>query len=451
MAGYVCAYMAGLGLAYTSLIAPSFSYLGYRAETVPLDLFVLSAVLGALPLLWLPLAIDRPSRFVYWLVYLLVVAPASVIAPIVLGEGLGRWLLAYAVMVLGFGIIGVGASVDVDQLVRWVPPAPPAELFWLGLVLFSMANYGLVFLQFGFALRFDLLTNLFSSELSATRLAARETFESSGSSLSGYSLAWQSGVVNPFLVAVGIVYRKPAALVGGVVGQIVLFSVAASKSMLISTLIVWACIYLLRPDKRGQAVPRMTAGVGLVVAVAAVHQTTTGSVALNSLVVRRAMATPAVLTRYYVDFFSNNPQTMLSQSVLGSVSPYPYEQSIPRTVGAEYVSEATSANANLFADAFANFGLSGIIMFSILAAAVFIVLDTLSSGKDLMLVTATFVTPGGSLVNSALLTSMLTHGILLALVLIAAFEPRSPSPPPERRESERQSRLPVLAGNGARR
>ena len=419
-------YMVLVWLSYRHLIAPSFAYLGYTAEPIDADLALYCAALGLLPIAWMPLSFDRSTKFVYWLVYLFVIIPAGVISPGVLETETGRWVGYYAVIILGFWIIQIGYVIDLELVPRFAFYLPK-QIFWVGVAGLCVLNYGAVFMQFGLALRLGLLTNLLSAELTATRLEARQAFESSGIALSGYCLTWQSGVVNPFLIAYGSVHRQRVHLVAGLFGQLVLFSVAASKSMLISSLIVWLCIYLLNERRRHRAAPGLMAAVIGVVSLGGAHQLMTGSIDLNSVLARRAIMTPAVLTRYYFDFFATNPKTHLSQSVLGWLFDYPYVRSIPRTVGAEYVGDATSANANFFADAFANFGIAGVVAFSLLLSGLFLLIDVNSHETDVRLASAVLVVAGMSLVNSALLTSLLTHGVLLAMLMLISLDGRDDS------------------------
>lgn len=450
-------YMLLVWLSYRYLIAPPFAYLGYKAEPIDLDIGLYCAGLGLLPMTWMPLSLDRPTKFVYWLVYLYVVNPGAVVAPMVLGVRGGSWLVSYALIILGFWLVSLGYLIDLRAVPRLRLRVPP-RVFWGGFLALSLLNYLAVFLQFGLRIRFDLVTNLLSPEISATRLEARQAFESGGFALSGYSLTWQSGAMNPLLIAYGTVHRHRVALLAGLGGQLVLFSVAASKSMLISTLIVWLAIFLLHEDRRSRGGLQLVAVMLAVVLVAGAHQMATGSVNINSLLVRRAIVTPPVLTRYYFDFFSTHPKTYLSQSILGGYLHYPYVSSIPRTVGATYIGDATSANANFFADAFANFGLVGVIAFSLVLAAIFAFIDANSQRLDLRLGTAVLAVAGMSLVNSALFTSLLTHGILLATGLLLALDgqpvgvaevrpelvPPDPSPP-------RPARLPSMKAAAHRR
>lgn len=412
------AYILLVGASYEHLISPNFAYLGYTYHEPPWDVRALCFLLGVAPLTWMPSRLDRPTKLVYWLVYLLVVAPAAVIAPAVVSQRSGWWVVHYAVIVVGFALIGYGYQLDLRRI-------PPVNIrlslthLWALVVALSAINYGLVFLQYGLALRLDLLTNLLSSEVTEVRLASRALGTGSSFGLGGYALAWQSGVLNPLLIAFGLIHHRSWLLAAGVFGQLVLFSAAANKSMLIGGVLVAGTIYLLsRPQPR---VERLVSGLIAVVLFGGIVQLALGSVGLNSLLVRRAVVTPALLTRYYFEFFTDNPQTMLGQSLLSPVVAYPYELSVPRVVGAEYVSETTNANANIFADAFANFGSGGVVLFTLLLGTLFLFIDSTLRNVDLRLATAVLIVPASTLINSAFLTTLLTHGIMLACLLLAVI------------------------------
>src|SRR5207302_10056432 len=84
-----------------------------------------------------------------------------------------------------------------------------------------------------------------------------------------------------------------------------------------------------------------------------VADTISGSVTFSSLVLQRLLATPGLLTGYYMQFFSGNPKMLLSHSVLKSLVENPYgSQSPPFIIGSAYFHNASnSANANIWADA----------------------------------------------------------------------------------------------------
>jgi len=80
-------------------------------------------------------------------------------------------------------------------------------------------------------------------------------------------------------------------------------------------------------------------------------------------------------------------------------------------------SEATSANANIWADGIANLGLIGPVVMSLVAAAFLWFVDALSKGKGPFAMLGVAI-PTFAFVNSAFFTSLFTHGFLWALIFI---------------------------------
>ena len=76
------------------------------------------------------------------------------------------------------------------------------------------------------------------------------------------------------------------------------------------------------------------------------------------------------------------------------------------------------SNANLWADAYANFGYVGIFLFSVLLAIVLWLYDSLASRCDRRLAALAIGLPAFALANTGLLTALLTNGIGLAMLLV---------------------------------
>jgi hypothetical protein len=139
----------------------------------------------------------------------------------------------------------------------------------------------------------------------------------------------------------------------------------------------------------------------------------------SALIQERMTGMPGLLTGYYYEFFSTHPKALLGHSIFHSFVDYPYMFEPRRMIGYVYYHDtAMSANANLWADAYANFGYLGILCFTLLLAAVMWLYDSSSSGRNLYITALVIALPAFAVANSALLTSLLTHGIGLAMVLM---------------------------------
>jgi len=140
----------------------------------------------------------------------------------------------------------------------------------------------------------------------------------------------------------------------------------------------------------------------------------------EALVGVRMTALPGLLTGYYYEFFSTHPQAHLGHSIFKSFVAYPYAAEPPYLIGALYFHSASNdANANLWADAYANFGYTGILSFTLLLAILLWLYDSLAaSPRDLRVAVLAIGLPAFALANGGLLTSLLTNGVLLAMLLV---------------------------------
>ena len=129
---------------------------------------------------------------------------------------------------------------------------------------------------------------------------------------------------------------------------------------------------------------------------------------------------PAQLYYYYYDFFSHHYFDWFTQNLpVSFFANSNYKIPIPYVIGDYYFGGAeTSANANLFADGYANLGIAGCLLVTLILIVVLHVLDMLSSEKNRYLVISVIAMPMFFLTNSSLQTTFLTHGFLIAIMII---------------------------------
>jgi hypothetical protein len=77
-----------------------------------------------------------------------------------------------------------------------------------------------------------------------------------------------------------------------------------------------------------------------------------------------------------------------------------------------------NCNTGVVADAFMNFGFAGLFLWALLLALLLKLFDMSTEGKDMKVAVGGIAIPAISLTNSALLTNLLTHGLLLSLLLL---------------------------------
>jgi len=235
----------------------------------------------------------------------------------------------------------------------------------------------------------------------------------------GYLIPWQARVLNVFLLCLGF-YKKNYKLVVVALGmQLILFLMTGHKSFLFIPVLVLGLYFAIR---LGSIRKLLAAGLILVLSAGLLAYYLFHVHALLSIVIRRVFFVPAQNYFYYYDFFSHNEFVKLSHSIFGFLFPYPYDMSIPNLIGLEYYnSPGMWVNTGYLADAYMNFGLLGMIIFSVVLGVVLLFTDSIIKGFKNSLFTAMIVPSYFSLIDGALFTTLLTGGILFSLLLLYLY------------------------------
>jgi hypothetical protein len=396
---------------YTTQIAPLYSYYGLiDADPEPTATLIVIA-LAALPAAWLPISVRRPSFIVLWLLYLAGYVPVIVV-PLFLEGDLAT--------VLPFDLALVASMALLASMVR-LPPVPISAPH-LSLDAFTrlMLILGLLSLAY-IAATFGVQP---PPSLSSV-YTRREEFDTAvgGAAASGYVVPWAANVINPILMSLGMVRKRAELLVLAVAGQLVIYSATGFKSVLFSIALV-PLAYLAISIARRSFGLLATLAAPVIVLLSVAGNSLTGGVALS--LARRVFTTPGQLTWYYFDYFSVHPPYQLSHRFLGWLFPSQYSVEPATLIGSVYFPQSSpSANANLWADAFANFGIGGIVGFSVMFGLVLLVVDGLGLRRDARIVGPLLAISGLNLASSALFTNLLTFGLGLSCVLIALMPPAS--------------------------
>ena len=211
-------------------------------------------------------------------------------------------------------------------------------------------------------------------------------------------------------------------------GQLILYSTTGFKHVLFGILAWLVMVIVLRRKGTQTRGSSLLIGATALVLIAAVIDSLASSNLATSLFSRRFIFTPGVFTSIYVRFFSENPHAHLGHSILRPFVDYPYELNPPYLIG-EWMAgnPALAANANLFADGFANFGYAGMVG----AGAVLLVylrfLDRAAVGLPIVMSGMVVVIPAVALSNTSVLTGMLSHGLVAAVLLLALVPRDTPS------------------------
>ncbi|MYL30805.1 hypothetical protein GLW03_13390 [Halobacillus halophilus] len=404
----VLGYVLMLHIVYIEVINPEFYYFGYIYIPMSGMQWAFSLTLTSLGTILMPVSVSRPSQVVVWLLFLIVVVPCNFVPYYTLGHV--DFSIYFFQIILFFSLF-ILTRVSKLPLLRIAGLYIHKKVFWCAVAVISMGFYAVLVHTFGFRFQITMLGDIYE---------LREDYRASVNRIAGYSINWQSKVINTLLIAYGIANKKPGIALIGFIGQLFIFSITGHKSVLLSICMIFGFWFALRKSGKNFAFYFLLSYLGL--AVISFFSAIAGSTLAVSLFVRRMIITPGMLSGFYVDFFSSHDRYHLSHSILGIFNENPYGKTPSFLMGQEYFGKSDmAANANVFADAYANFGPSGVLAFSLLLGGVLWLYDCIACSKPLIESSLFLSIAAWSLTDTALLTSLLTHGILLTLLVLYCF------------------------------
>lgn len=142
---------------------------------------------------------------------------------------------------------------------------------------------------------------------------------------------------------------------------------------------------------------------------------------LLSLVFMRTFGSSGLTTAWYHDFFLRNPLTYYSHiKGISWFVLYPYNNPLGIEVGSFYSGNPTlDDNAHFWAtDGLAAWGLSGVLLVSIVCAFVFWLFDSTARGHDLRFATLLVTFEALNLGNTSIFTTLLSGGLGLMMIFL---------------------------------
>ena len=410
--GWGVVYLSVFLWVYTHKISLEFSY-QYFVYQPGMERILWSAFFALSPLFWLPRRITRPSGFAVWMLYLLAYLPSIVVGSYVSRFSerylLFEWLLLIALLLLS--IVPRLPLISLPQLTL-----SSAWLLW-GLLGIWAGGYVLLFRVFG-------LRDLPSlQEIYQVRLNARQILVSQGV-LIGYLLRWFANVLNPLFLVIGLRRRDWIFFSVALLGQVAIFTFDATKFTLMSIPYLLGLYLIFTKSKwRLPSVWLLQGSIALVI----------GGIGLDALLrtrlfltylVRRVFYVQGLLSALYFDYFSYSPLWLWSHTRIARLFRLsPASMSLPPgpgfLIGEVYFNNpAGNANANFWADGFANAGWYGVLLVTILLFGFLWLYDSVSLPNKREIGFLLMAMPLFALTNTALLTTFLSHGWLLATFLV---------------------------------
>lgn len=278
-----------------------------------------------------------------------------------------------------------------------------AILLPLGMVLFFLM-YLLFFYRgsLGFVGLFDVY-------------AKRAEAESFSGPLLRYLTGTISGSAAPFLIAVGLWRKNTVLFLVGVLGFVLIYLMAGHKSSLIGIALVVAVFFAFR--KPVSLLGMLLCLNALVAGVLLIDFWIFDAAVLSPFTIDRMLMAPAVLSIYYLDYFSWHEPLRLGYSILAFLAPGQVIAHPAEVIGAYYF-KGDWANVNFIGEGFANFRQLGVLLYLVLTCLIVIFYDAIAAKMTLAVRLAAFLPAILFLLNASPLTLILSGGFLVLSIFI---------------------------------
>lgn len=228
------------------------------------------------------------------------------------------------------------------------------------------------------------------------------------------------GVTLAILLLYWLTRKKYLTVAALVVVYLFLFSIAAHKSLFFFLLLLLAGYFLYHPWMMRWLGGLLTLFAG----TAVLEEKLAGSYYLMNLFFRRSMFEAVHIGREYMEVFLRNPLSLFRDGILGKlpgIAPI-YTIDIARIMGEFRGNISENANNGLLGDMFANFPpILGVFLLPLILIVCFRLLDATSHRLPEKLTSAICAYFAISFSNSSWSTVLLSHGFLIACLLLYFF------------------------------
>jgi hypothetical protein len=423
-----CTFTEVVRYVYVDVFASGglYDYMGVRAFPVKAPEQVLFAFLAVAPSFWLPTHLRRPADIVQLFLYYAVHIPTCVLLPIVsMSPYSVQFLFAVAILI---GLLSLELRYSLPHLHPVQTNVAPA-MYWAGIALFYLATL-IVFARSGYLS----LDNFSLLEVYDQRRDLTESAAQLGS-MFFYVANWAGGALAPFLIAVALHRRRIFLLAAGIALSVCSFIVSSNKSNYIAVPAVIAGYIVLRATRGRHIAAIMGAGFIALVPIlilgdSLIARTTGADVPiLTWTVFHRTFTNNGFLSAVYLDLFNRLGPAYYGDSFLHGLLGQQFDMPVPELAGASFTEVPdVHANANMWADAYANLGFFGIAFGALEALVVLWLYDEVSRGKDVEFAAAALIVPATVLANTSVHTALFSNGLAIVILLIWLWQP-----PAERR------------------
>lgn len=390
---------------YINSITIEFSYMGLIYNNLDIEAWLYISLLSLSPALWLS-DCDRPSTMAIWIIYVVVFMPSIIVPVFVKTSNFSDLIILGFILYISLFLINRICVLKLYNIPR-LKLRYDVFLSGYGLIYIALCVY--ILAEFGFKI------NALSIDTTYDVRAEYKIAMAHIGGISGYLMMWMGNIINILCFLKCILNNKYKYAVFFFTIQLWLVSISAFKSWLFSPILIILLCFLQKYKFRANLI--VLAGVDVLMLIGYTISSMFGDILLESLFTRRMLMIPGLLTGYYHEFFGINGFAFLSHSIFSYFISPVYFSAPPTIIGGLYFHADTNANASFFMDGYANFGYLGIIIMSSILGFILYIYDSVTVHIDHKIAQIMLAPIAISLSNGALLTNLLTGGILLLLFI----------------------------------
>lgn len=239
-----------------------------------------------------------------------------------------------------------------------------------------------------------------------------------------YLVSWQGTIVNVFFIVLCWIKKKKKSFVCMCLIQVLLYLLTAHKTYIFYTIVIPIVMLFIKNNKF-----ICSSIYGIIISIITSMLLFLGNISVmpTALVINRTLFLPAQISFQYYEYFSQNGLVMLSHSIFSMLfEKAVYDISPIAIMGKKYYS-GDWPNTGYLGDAYMNFGVIGMIIFSIFFAIILKIFDSLAITEFKSLITRAFmVVLMVIFMNGALLTNLLYGGVILYIVILWLYNDDKP-------------------------
>ncbi|KWW20406.1 hypothetical protein AS888_18755 [Peribacillus simplex] len=406
-------YVLLLDISYVHFISPEYGYMGFVFRGPPTaGMIAYSMFFILLPVLFTKNDLQKPSELVFWILYFIVYIPVAWVPNYLFSDIQPKFIYTNTMLFLCLLIIG---NVNRLPALKFTPAHMKMGLLKVVFIVSLLIFFLYTFMVSG---GISLKPPIDAEDIYDKRMISRVKLTPAG----GYIIQWLAKVWNPLIVAFGLCRKKFSYVFLGLALQYLLYTTNGLKSTLLSTFLL-IMVFIASHDKGRNFAIYFCLSLCSLLGISILLDFILDQAYLSNLFARRMIITPGLLTTYYIDFFSTHPKALLSYNILERFIDPVYDRSPPYIIGTEYFGRPQmAANANMFADAFANFGYIGLFMYTGILSVLLWIYDSLTEDvKWRRFGIILFVIPAWCLADTSLTTTFVTGGMVFTFLIMYAL------------------------------